>query len=268
MNAQQRSPSTDVLSALSEAVAAGQSVALATVVDVQGASPARPGFKLLLRADGSWLGNVGGGELEARIRQAAQQTLAEGRPGLFHFALQEEGPDAIGTLCGGEVTVFIDSYLPEPQLLLVGGGHIGRALAELARIVGYQVAIVDVLPDRADRPQLAPETISGRTYVVLISEDHVTDEQALRAVLPTPAPYVGMIGSRRKCRIILEHLRADGLSEADLARIHAPIGLDLGGREPAEIALAILAEIEVARHGGSGLSRSRSDATHATESRL
>ncbi len=223
---------------------------------MQGASPARPGFKLLLRADGSSLGNVGGGELEARIRQAAQQTLAEGRPRLAHFVLQEAGPDAIGTLCGGEVTVFIDAYLPEPQLLLVGGGHIGRPLAELARIVGYQVAVVDVLPDRADRPQLAPESISGRTYVVLISEDHVTDEQALSAVLPTPAPYIGMIGSRRKCDIILEHLRADGLSEADLARIHAPIGLDTGGREPAEIALAILAEIEMARHGGNGLPRS------------
>lgn len=251
-------PSSDLFDALSAAIAAGQPAALATVVDVQGASPARPGFKLLLQADGSSLGNVGGGELEARIRQAAQQTLAEGRPKLVHFALQEEGPDAIGTLCGGEVTVFIEPYAPKPVLLLVGGGHIGRPLAELARVVGYEAAVVDVLPDRGDRPQLAPETITDRTYVVLISEDHVTDEQALRAVLPTPAPYIGMIGSRRKCGIILEHLRADGIGETDLARVHAPIGLDLGGREPAEIALAILAEIELARHGGSGQPRSRS----------
>ncbi len=249
----------DIMGELQQAINAGQPVALATVVDVQGASPARPGFKLLLRADGSWLGNVGGGELETRIRQAAQQTLAEGQPCTVHFALQEEGPDAIGTLCGGEVNVFIEPYLPRPVLLLVGGGHIGRPLAELARIVGYDVEVVDVLPDRAGRSQLVPDTITGRTYVVLISEDHVTDEQALRAVLPTPAAYIGMIGSRRKVGTILEHLRADGTREADLARVRAPVGLDLGGREPAEIALAILAEIETIRHGGSGRPRSRSD---------
>ncbi len=249
----------DVLHELQQAIEAGRPAALATVTEVKGASPARPGFKLLLRADGSWLGNVGGGELEARIRQAAQQALAEGQPRTVCFALREEGPDAIGTLCGGEVTVFIEPYLPGPRLLLVGGGHIGRPLAEIAHIVGYDVQVVDVLAERADRPQLAPDTITDRTYVVLISEDHVTDEQALRDVLPTPAAYIGMIGSRRKCYIILEHLRADGFDEKQLTRVRAPIGLDLGGREPAEIALAILAEIEMARHGGSGLPRGRSD---------
>lgn len=249
----------DVLHELQQAIEAGRPVALATVTEVKGASPARPGFKLLLRDDGSWLGNAGGGELEVRIRKAAQQTLAEGQPHIARFALLEEGPDAIGTLCGGEVTVFIEPYLPQPRMLIVGGGHIGRPLAELARVVGYDVQVVDVLAERADRPHLAPETITDRTYVVLITEDHVTDEQALRDVLPTPAAYIGMIGSRRKCTIILERLRKNGYNEADLARVHAPIGLDLGGREPAEIALAILAEIEMARHGGSGLPRSRRD---------
>ena len=80
-----------------------------------------------------------------------------------------------------------------------------------------------------------------------------------RDVLPAPAAYIGMIGSRRKIGVILEHLRADGFSEEQLARVCAPIGLDLGGREPAEIALAILAEIEMTRHGGSGRPRHKSD---------
>lgn len=244
---------------LTAAVEAGQAVALATVIDVSGASPARPGFKLLVRPDGTWLGNVGGGELENRTRQAAQEALTTGRSGIVHFALQEQGSDAIGTLCGGEVTVFVECFVPKPVLLLVGGGHIGRPLAELGRVVGYDVHVVDVRPDRADQPHLAPETITGNTYVVLITEDHVTDEQALREVLPTPAAYIGMIGSRRKIGVILEHLAADGFGEEQLARVHAPIGLDLGGREPAEIALAILAEIEMVRHGGSGLPRSRSE---------
>jgi len=194
--------------------------------------------------------------LEARVRQAAQEVLAEGRPRVLHYSLREEGYDAIGMLCGGEVTVFVEPYLPRPVLLIVGGGHIGQPLAELGRVVGYEVQVMDVRPERADRPQFAPETITADTYVVLISEDHVTDEQSLRQVLPTPAAYIGIIGSRRKIGTIMEHLRADGFSDEQLERVRAPIGLDLGGRAPAEIALAILAKIEMVRNGGSGQPRS------------
>jgi xanthine dehydrogenase accessory factor len=251
----------DLVRELAAALENHQPVAVATITEVKGASPARPGFKLLMRPDGSWLGNVGGGELETRIRQAAQEALSEGHARTMHYSLREEGPDAIGTLCGGEVAVFVEPYLPQPVLLIVGGGHIGRPLAELSRTVGYEVQVVDVRPERADRPQLAPETISAATYVVLITEDHVTDEQALRVVLSTPTPYIGMIGSLRKIRAIMDHLHADGFSDEQLARVRAPIGLDLGGREPAEIALSILAEIEAARQGGCGRPRSVSPAT-------
>jgi len=231
-------------------------VALATVIETQGAAPAQVGFKLLVYADGRKAGNVGGGALEERVRQEAVQAIAEGRPRIVHYRLAEEGPDAIGMLCGGEASVFIEPYLPRPVLLIVGGGHIGRPLAELARVLNYEVSVVDVKPDRATVPQLDPATITANTYIVLITEDHVTDEQALRAVIGTPAAYIGMIGSRRKVGTILSHLRADNVPEERLARVRAPIGLDLGGREPAEIALAILAEIEMVRHGGSGRPRS------------
>jgi len=248
----------DVLWAeLQAALARRLPVALATVVDVEGASPARIGFKLLTRADGSWEGNVGGGALEQRVREDAVAALADGRPRLAYYRLTEAGPDALGMLCGGEVTVFIEPFLPKPTLLIVGGGHIGRPLADLAHIVGYAVQVVDVRPERGDRPQFNPTAVTSLTYVVLITEDHVTDEAALRQALPTPAPYIGMIGSLRKIGIILEHLRAEGASAETLARVQAPIGLDTGGREPAEIALAILAEIECVRHGGHGQPRSR-----------
>lgn len=246
----------DILHVLMAAVEQNQTVVLASVIQVAGASPAQPGFKLLVRNDGTVLGNVGGGELEARIIADAQTVLAEGRPRTAHYNLREEGPDALGTLCGGEVTVFLEPYLPRPTLLIVGGGHIGRPLAELGRVVGYAVEVVDNRPARADRPQLAPETVTAATSVVLITEDHTTDEQALRAVLDTPAAYIGMIGSRRKVGLILENLRRDSYSEVQLARVRAPIGLDLGGRQPAEIALSILAEVEAVRHGGSGRPRS------------
>jgi xanthine dehydrogenase accessory factor len=173
-----------------------------------------------------------------------------------HYTLREEDQDAIGMLCGGEVTVFVEPFLPKPILLIVGGGHIGQPLAELGRVVGYDVQVVDVHPERGNRPQLAPASITAGTYVVLITEDHVTDERALRDVLPTPAAYIGVIGSLRKIKTVMDHVRADGFSEDQLSRVHAPIGLDLGGREPAEIALSILAEIEATRHGGCGRARS------------
>jgi xanthine dehydrogenase accessory factor len=257
MSSQQNTTTLEVLDALRSAIADAAPVALATVVDVQGASPARPGFKILVFADGVCVGNVGGGAFEQRVHEDAMAALVDGGPRLVHYRLTETGQDALGMLCGGEVTVFIEPYLPKPVLLIVGGGHIGRPLAELGSIVGYEVQVVDVRPERGDRPQFDPTAVTGSAYVVLITEDHVTDEVALRRALPTPTPYVGMIGSLRKVGIILDHLRADGFTEAQLERVRAPIGLNLGGREPAEIALAILAEIECVRHGGNGQPRSQ-----------
>jgi xanthine dehydrogenase accessory factor len=242
----------EVISALDEALRGNQPVALATVVDVQGASPAQLGFKLLVRADGSVVGNVGGGQLEKRVREEALGALRDGQSRLFHFRLQEEGPDALGTTCGGDVTFFIEVYQAVPTLLIVGGGHLGQPLAEMARIVGFHVQVIDMEPERSTLPQLDPSTITPWTYVVLVTGSHASDERALRLVVDTPAAYVGMIGSQRKVRTIYRHLRDDGVSEERLAQVHAPIGLDLGGRSPAEIALAILAEVVQVRYGATG----------------
>lgn len=243
---------SEVMRMLREATESNEPVALATVVEVKGASPAQIGFKLLVRPDGSVVGNVGGGALEQHIREEALGALHEGRSALFHYALREEGSASVGMLCGGDVTVFVEVYQSAPVLLIVGGGHIGQPLSDLAQIVGFDVRVVDVRPERATVPQLDPAAVTASTYVVLITEDHVTDEQALRQVLDTPAAYVGMIGSQRKVSIIFDHLRADGGGEEQLARVHAPIGLNLGGRSPAEIALSILAEIVQVRYGGTG----------------
>jgi xanthine dehydrogenase accessory factor len=245
----------DVIAALNEALERNEPVALATVVDVAGASPAQVGFKLLVRPDGDAVGNVGGGDLEQRVREEAVVALRENSSRLFHSTLREEGPDALGTLCGGDVTFFIEVYNPIPTLLIVGGGHLGQPLAEMARIVGFHVQVVDVQPERATVPQFDPAAITPWTYVVIITQTHITDEQTLRQVLDTPAAYVGMIGSRRKVGTIFEHLRADGIPDEQLGRVRAPIGLDLGGRSPEEIALAILAEVVQVRYGGSGRPR-------------
>lgn len=233
---------------LSNAIQNKQPAALATVIESKGASPAQAGAQIVYLSSGSTAGTVGGGKLEAAILTDAGAALSDGHPRLARYSLTEDGPEAIGTLCGGEVSVFIQPYFPPPQLVIVGGGHIGRPLKVMGEAAGFEVVVVDVAPGRATVPELELVSLTSDSYVVLITTDHISDEAALRIALKSPARYIGMIGSLAKCRTILEHLITDGYSEADLGRIYAPIGLDLGGSRPQEIAIAILSEIVAVRY--------------------
>ena len=235
--------------ALSAAVTNKQAAIMATVVEIKGASPAKVGAQIVLLEDGTNAGTVGGGKLEAAILKDAQTALVNGLPKLTHYALTEEGQDSIGTLCGGAVSVFIQPFLPPPQLIIVGGGHIGYPLKLMGEVAGFDVILVDVEPGRANIPELGSVQLTTDTFIVLITTDHVSDEAALRQVISSPVRYIGMIGSRHKCQTILEHLRTDGFTEDALARVYAPIGLDLGGTTPQEIAVAILAEVIAVQRG-------------------
>lgn len=242
---------------LAEVIEHIQRAALATVVEIRGASPAKVGAQILLCLDGKVAGTVGGGKLEAAILADAQAALTAGQPRLTHYRLTEDGPDAVGVLCGGEVRCFIQPYLPPPTLVIVGAGHIGRRLQAMGEAAGFEVLVVDAEAGRAAVPELEAVALTEDSFVVLITTDHVSDEAALRTAIASPARYIGMIGSRAKCRTILNHLRADGYADDALTRLYAPIGLDLGGTAPEEIAVAILAEIVAVRRGGSGAMRSR-----------
>lgn len=242
---------------LAEAIQNKQPTTLATVIEAKGATPAKVGTQIILLADGATAGTVGGGKLEVVILNDAKAALSDGLPKLTHYSLTEQGDDAIGTLCGGEVSVFIQPFLPPPQLIIVGGGHIGRPLKVMGEAAGFDVIVVDVEPGRADIPELTSIHLTFDCYIVLITTDHVSDEAALRQVISSPARYIGMIGSRAKCGTILEHLKTDGITPDLLQRVFAPIGLDLGGPSPEEIAVAILAEIISVRRGGKCGSRSR-----------
>ncbi len=227
------------------------------MIEIQGASPAKVGAQIVLLADGATVGTVGGGKLEASILTDAKDAQSGGQPRLTHYALTEEGQDAIGTLCGGEVRAFIQPYSPAPKLVIVGGGHIGQPLKLMGEAAGFDVAIIDVETGRATMPELETVSLTADSYAVLITTDHVSDEAALRHVITSPVRYIGMIGSRAKCQTILDHLRADGATAEALDRVYAPIGLELGGTTPQEIAVAILAEIIAVRRGGRGAFRSR-----------
>jgi xanthine dehydrogenase accessory factor len=161
--------------ALSAAIAEKRLAILATVVEVKGASPAKIGAQIVLLDGGTTVGTVGGGKLEEAILMDARAALAEEKPRLTHYRLTEKGEDAIGTLCGGEARVFIQPFLPPPQMIIVGGGHVGRPLKALSETVGFDVTVVDVEPGRADIPELSTVPLTADSFIVLITTDHVSE---------------------------------------------------------------------------------------------
>lgn len=247
---------THPIELLAKAITDKQPAALATVVEVNGASPAKVGAQIVSLEDGTTAGTVGGGKLESAILDEARLTLTSGLPRLSKYSLTEAGTDSIGTLCGGEVRVFLQPFLPAPQLIIVGGGHIGRPLKVIGEAAGFDVIVVDAEAGRANVPGLDSVHLTADSFIALITTDHVSDEAALRQVIHSPVRYIGMIGSRDKCETILSHLRADGIGEDELKRVYAPIGLNLGGPTPEEIAVSILAEVIAVRRGGKAAKRS------------
>lgn len=174
-------------------------------------------------------------------------------------AVKAAAARTFGAVCGGHVSVFLEVVVPPDKLLIVGGGHCGRALAEAASLLGFSITVVD---DRAEFAQPHEYALPGveevlhlssdftelpqpdaHTFVALVSKGYISDEAALRRILDSPAAYIGMIGSKRKRETVFANLRASGLAEEKLARVCAPIGLNIGAETPAEIAVSILAQI-------------------------
>ncbi len=245
----------------------GGPAALATVVGRSGSAPQVVGARLLLRADGTLVGTVGGGAIEAQVLDACRATLRDGSPNMVKAHLVRD----LGMCCGGSMEVFVEYLDAQARLVLIGGGHVAQALAPVARAVGFRVVVLDDREDmlahpafEADRRELADvdeldavlPDLGERDYVVIATRDHARDEQALALLLRRPHRYVGMIGSRRKVHAIVARIvrreQELGRDTPDMSRLRAPVGLALGGRTPAEIAVSIVAELLSDRHGGSG----------------
>lgn len=243
-------------------------VALATVIATQGSIPRHAGSKMLIHADGSVIGTVGGGAMEAQVIQEALEVLRAQQPRLRTYTLNnlEDGDPGI---CGGAAQIFIEPIHVAPRLLVIGAGHVGQALAELGLWMGYRVTLCD---DRADlcNPDVVPGLaeyivckpgevtthvkIDASTYIACVTRGLPVDLALMPTLLQTPAPYVGLIGSRRRWLLTAKALREEqGMSESDLSRIRAPIGLELGAETPKEIAVSILAEITIQRRGGAAV---------------
>ena len=246
-----------VSQALIDVLQNNQPAALATVVKTRGASPRAVGAKMIIYPDGAIVGSVGGGGMELRVIAAAKDALADGKPRYLDLTLSnEQRGDPL--ICGGEMEIFVEPLLTTPTLVIVGAGHIGAAVAQLARALGFRIVVLDDRPEFVTPENFlhADERIAGdivakireieitpRTYVVLVTRAHTLDAQLLGAVVEKPAAYIGMLGSKRRVITVMETLKKQGVSEAALARVHAPIGLEIHAETPQEIAVSIMAEI-------------------------
>ena len=261
-------PEPDLFEELVRLRAAGERAALATVVATRGSTPGKETMRLLVREDGSFVGTVGGGCVEADVVDAALDVLEKDVPQRVTFRLTERATGESGLMCGGELEVFIEP-VTMPQLMIFGAGHISHELSPMAAKAGFAVTVVDdrasfANPDRfpharrviardsfeACFEELAPGPMC---YCVVVTRGHAMDLECVDFALQSSARYVGLIGSKVKVRNILRRLAvAERLQDVDLQRLHAPIGVDLGGGTHGEIAVAILAELIAHRRGVLG----------------
>ena len=253
------------------ALGGGPAVAVATVTDPGEQDGLRLGAKLLVRAGGPALGALGAPAIDDAAGAAGRAALSA-RP---RIEAQTVYVRADGDLVArrsqarpGDGRLMLEVFEAPGRLLIVGGGHVGLALATIGSTLGFQVTVVDDREEFANRERfpMAAEVIAGevdevldklaidgRTYAVMVSRGHQVDELALRRTIGRGAAYVGMIGSRRRTGTVLQHLAEEGVPAEDLEVVRTPIGLDIGAETPEEIALAILAEMVMMQRGGSGL---------------
>jgi len=256
----------DVYRALLEAQEKGLMAALATVIRTQGSMPRHAGSKMLIYPDGRFVGTIGGGMLESRIIADAQAAMADGQTRIVSYTLNNI-KDGDPGVCGGSGDIFIEPVVASPTLVVIGCGHVGKALAELGKWMGFRVVVSDDRPEFCN-PQFIPNmdeyilakpskvaeriSVNPQTYVACTTRGVPVDLEMFPTLLNVNIPYIGVIGSRRRWALTVKALEERGFKQEQLAHIHAPIGLEIGAETPQEIAVSIMAEIIMARRGGNG----------------
>lgn len=243
---------------LEEAAERGETVALCTVIGVEGSSPREAGARMLVWPDGRSRGTIGGGVFEYRVIDAAVAALREGRPRRYAVHLTRD----LGMCCGGAMEVYIEPQVPEEHLVVFGAGHVAKAVVPLAVGLGFRVTVIDERDDyataerfpaaavRAEDARRFARTLAtdNRTWLLAVTHEHALDQDLLELLLPRPFAWFGMIGSRTKLTRFFLRLQAGGMDPALFTRVCAPVGLDLGAQTPEEIAIAIAAELVRVRH--------------------
>jgi xanthine dehydrogenase accessory factor len=255
-----------IYKALAELETNNGSAALCTVVKSEGSTPRHVGSKMLVYPDGKFIGTIGGGDLEHRVLDEAWMAISDGQPRILTYSLVDPMRGDPG-VCGGTVEVFVEPINPPATIVVIGGGHVGRAVVHLAKWLGFRVAVSD---DRAEfcNPESVPGAdayfpvpmaelanqlqVTRRTYLVVTSRGSGVDAAGLPPLLDSKAAYIGVIGSKRRWLTTAKALKEKGIPEEQIARVHSPMGLELNAETPEEIAVSIMAEILMLRDKGTG----------------
>ncbi len=249
----------------------GQKCAIATIVQVNGSIPSYESAKLLVREDGSLVGTIGGGCVEAEVWNAAREVMESEKPRHMTFNLGQDAAYDNGLICGGQLNVFVEPVLPQPFAYIFGAGHISKSISKIATLAGFATVVVDNRDAYANRDRF-PEAdaihaaeyeevfpkldINESSYLIIVTRGHKDDMRVLRWAVNTRARYVSMIGSKRKTIGVVRELEKEGIPREAFDRIFAPMGLEIGAITPEEIAVSVVAEmIAVRRHARSDWQR-------------
>lgn len=259
----------------------GQKCAIATIVQVNGSIPSYESAKLLVREDGSIVGTVGGGCVEAEVWNAAREVMETEKPRHLTFSLGQDAAYDNGLICGGQLNVFVEPVLPQPFAYIFGAGHVSKSLSKVASMAGFATVIVDDREQFANRDRF-PEAdqvyaeeyeslfpklqINESCYLVIVTRGHRDDMRVLRWAVSTPARYISMIGSKRKTISVIKELEKEGIPRAAFEKIHAPMGLDIGAITPEEIAVSVVAEMIAVRRNADSEWRRVSKSIFVNES--
>lgn len=246
---------------------AGQRGAIATIVHTNGSIPSYESSRMLVRDDGTIVGTVGGGCVEAEVWAAAKDVIRSEEPRKMTFNLNHEANYDTGLICGGTLEIFVEPVLPQPMLYIFGGGHVSGAVAKIANLAGFAISIVD---DReafanAERFPMAAELYTSyenafekirpnaSSYLLIVTRGHKDDMRVLAWAVGTNARYIGMIGSKRKVISVYKALEKEGFAAEKFECVHAPVGLAIGALSPEEIAVSITAELIAIRRNAQNL---------------
>ncbi len=233
----------------------GRLSVLATIVQCSGSAPQKEGARMLVRDDHSITGTLGGGCIEEEVIQEAMMVMTDRTPRTVHFNLNESSGSLV---CGGKILVFIEPFIPAPRVVILGAGHVGKALSTIARFSGFNVTVVDDRAEHANQGNI-PDAhvliindfdsvfdimpVGPGVFIVIATRGHSHDLNAAVAALKTNAGYIGLLGSRRKKAVLFKALKERGFDDVALGRINIPAGLLIGSVTPEEIAVSIMAQV-------------------------
>jgi xanthine dehydrogenase accessory factor len=258
----------------------GQKCALATIVQVNGSIPSYESAKLLVREDGSMMGTIGGGCVEAEVWNAAREVIETEKPKHLTFSLGQDAAYDNGLICGGQLNIFVEPVVPQPRAFIFGGGHVSKSISKVANLAGFATIIVDDREAFANRERF-PEAeatyaeeyeavfpklpVTSTSYLVIVTRGHRDDMRVLRWAVNTPARYIAMIGSKRKTISVIHELEKEGFSRALFEKIYAPMGFEIGAESPEEIAVSVVAEMIAVRRSPDSDWRALSKSVFAHE---